>query len=130
MLWNEVVSFYNSQIQGKMPKGMTKNWFSEIVNNHDNCICGTPWNEEMIQYIDEHKEQYLDDVLMPRVKSLQATIVGSKADFTLIELKKRLDAHREAVSEAGKAVRAIRDDFPEDEKPNTTISFENKAALM
>lgn len=116
LLWNEVVSFYNSQIQGKMPKGMTKNWFSEIVNNHDNCICGTPWNEEMIQYIDEHKEQYLDDVLMPRVKSLQATIVGSKAEFTLTELKKRLDAHREAVSEAGKAVRAIRDDFPEDEK--------------
>ena len=31
-------------------------------------------------------------------------------------MKKRLDAHREAVSEAGKAVRAIRDDFPEDEK--------------
>ena len=116
LLWKEVVSFYNSQIQGKMPKGMTKNWFSEIVNNHDNCICGTPWNPDMIKYIEEHKEQYLDDVLMPRVKSLQAEIVESKAEFTLVELKKRLDLHREAVSEAGKAVRAIRDDFPEDEK--------------
>ena len=116
LLWREVVSFYNSQIQGKMPKGMTKNWFNEIVNNHDNCICGTPWSEEMIEYIDEHKEQFLDEVLMPRVKTLQAEIVESKAEYTLNELKKKLDAHREIVSQAGKAVRAIRDDFPEDEK--------------
>ena len=115
-LWPEVKKFYNSQIQGKMPKGITKNWFNEIVANWDTCICGTTWDDEMVKWIEDHKDDYLDDLLMPRVKSMQADIVLEKSTSNIGQLKARLDAQRKALSQAGKHERDMRKQFPPEER--------------
>lgn len=120
-LWEDVKLFYNSQIQGKMPKGMTKNWFNEIMNNHPHCICGTEWTSDMKDFIDANKEDFLDELLMPRVKTMQTEVVNSQNETTLEELRRKIDAHRVALLEAQKSVRDLRDEFPEDEK----LAYEN-----
>jgi hypothetical protein len=128
-IWEDVKAFYDSQIQGKMPKGMTKNWFNEIVENHPHCICGTEWNETMLQFITEHKEDYLDDLLMPRVKFIQQEVVNSQNKATIVELKRKLDAHRMARLETRRTVRGLRDDFPEDEKKQYESYIKQKIEL-
>ena len=93
-IWTDVKSFYKSQIQGKMPKGMTKNWFNEIMDNHETCICGTKWTAEMREYVDENKEDFLDELLIPRVKTMQTEVVNSINETTLEQMKRKIDAHR------------------------------------
>ena len=115
-IWGDVKSFYESQIQGKMPKGMTKNWFNEIMNNHATCICGNEWTPVMKEYVDANKEDFLDGLLMPRVKTLQTEVVNSKNETTLAQLQIKIDTHRKELSEAERAVRDLRDEFPEEEK--------------
>ena len=108
--------FFEVQIAGKLPRGLSQNWFNEILEQHENCICGTAWTEEMRTHLLQNKEEYLDDLLMPRVKHLQTNLVNAETSQTLQVIKIKLDEQRKSVKRAEQKVRQIRNRMPENER--------------
>lgn len=107
-IWKEVKEFYNSQIQGKLPKSVSSNWFEEIMDSYETCICGTKWTKEMKNHISENKDDFLEELLMSRVKSLQQTIVRSEKKFSIGEIRSSLDASRDDLKDKEKVARRLK----------------------
>ena len=114
--WEDVKEFYTSQIRGKLPGEATGDWFKEIVEDFEACICGTAWNDKMKKNVLEHSESYVDSRIMPRIKRMQKKVVESSSTTTVGELKAGLDARRRAYMQASKKERELRKDFPEEER--------------
>ncbi len=114
--WEDVKEFYTSQIRGKLPGEATGDWFKEIVEDFEACICGTAWNDKMKKNVLEHSESYVDSRIMPRIKRMQKKVVESSSTTTVGELKAGIDARRSAYRRASKKERELRKDFPEKER--------------
>ena len=115
-LWEDVVGFYGSQIRGKLPGEATGDWFKEIVEDRDNCICGIPWNDEMKSTVLLHAADYVDGRIHPRVKRMQKVVVDSSSTTDIGNLKAGLDARRKSFRMASKRARELRKDFPKEER--------------
>ena len=113
--WGDVRKFYSSQIRGKLPGEATGDWFKEIVEDHDACICGTAWNETMKKNVLQHSEMYVDGRIQPRVKTMQRTVVESRSTTNVGELKAGLDALRFFIQSCIKKREELRKGFPEEE---------------
>lgn len=107
-IWSDVKKFYKSQIQGKLPKSVSSNWFEEIMDSYETCICGTEWNEDMKKYISANKDEFLEELLMSRVKTLQQTIVNTQNKRNLGEIRSSLDAARDDLKQKEKIARQLK----------------------
>ena len=128
-IWSSISRFFEVQIAGKLPRGLSQNWFNEILEQHENCICGTAWTEEMRTHLLQNKEEYLDDLLMPRVKHLQTNLVNAETSQTLQVIKIKLDEQRRSVKRAEQKVRQIRNRMPENDRKLMASLSERKAKL-
>ena len=128
-VWSNISRFFEVQIAGKLPRGLSQNWFNEILEQHANCICGTAWTEEMRTHLLQNKEEYLDDLLMPRVKHLQTNLVNAETSQTLQVIKIKLDEQRRSVKRAEQKVRQIRNRMPENERKLMAALSSQKAKL-
>ena len=128
-VWSSISRFFEVQIAGKLPRGLSQNWFNEILEQHENCICGTAWTEEMRTHLLQNKEEYLDDLLMPRVKHLQTNLVNAETSQTLQVIKIKLDEQRKSVKRAEQKVRQIRNRMPENERKLMASLSARKAKL-
>jgi len=115
-LWEDVKDFYGTQIRGKLPGEATGNFFQEIVEDRDECICGTEWTEKMKERVLSHSENYIDSRIHPRVKRMQKKVVESDSTTDIGTLKAGLNAKRKAYLQAAKRERELRKDFPEEER--------------
>ena len=115
-IWTDVKKFYKSQVQGKLPKSVSSNWFEEIMDSYEKCICGTEWTEDMKTHISNNKDEFLEELLMTRVKSLQATIVNTSKNRNLGEIRTALDAFRDDLRQKEKKARNLKSGLltPED----------------
>jgi len=117
-VWEDVKEFYGTQIRGKLPGEATGNFFQELTEDEDECICGTPWDKEgvMKKWVLTHKENYIDSRIHPRVKRMQKKVVESDSTTDIGNLKAGLDAKRKAYFQAAKRERELRKDRPEKER--------------
>jgi hypothetical protein len=130
-IWQDVKEFYNSQIQGKLPKSVSSNWFEEIMDSYETCICGTKWTKEMKDHIIKNKDEFLEELLMSRVKSLQQTIVKSSSTISLREIRTSLDVSREDLKEKEKQARKLKSGLlSEDEREQYEKLIEQKVKLV
>jgi hypothetical protein len=115
-LWEDVKDFYGTQIRGKLPGEATGLFFEEIVEDRDECICGTEWTEKMKEIVLKERGKYIDHRIHPRVKRMQKKVVESDSTTDIGTLKAGLDAKRKAYLQASKRERELRKDFPEEER--------------
>jgi len=115
-LWEDVKDFYGTQIRGKLPGEATGLFFEEIVEDRDECICGTEWTEKMKEIVLKERGNYIDHRIHPRVKRMQKKVVESDSTTDIGTLKAGLDAKRKAYLQASKRERELRKDFPEEER--------------
>ncbi len=115
-LWEDVREFYGTQIRGKLPGEATGLFFEELVEDRDDCICGTKMTDGMRETILKEKGKYVDSRIHPRVKRMQKKVVVSTSTTDIGTLKAGLDARRKAYQQAAKRERELRKDFPEDER--------------
>jgi len=115
-IWEDVIEFYTSQIRGKLPGEATGDWFREIVEDFEACICGNPWNEKMKKNVLDHSESYVDSRIMPRIKRMQKKVVESSSTTTVGELKAGLDALRRGYMRASKKEREVRKNFSSEDR--------------
>lgn len=103
--WNGVAEFYEQQHRAKLPKGVAKNFFDDILLD-EGCICGSDWTDDMREHLEEHREHYLVAGLMTRVMTIQTNVrdITHRGDAVPASLlKESLLQARQDLDEAEKA---------------------------
>ena len=110
-LWPKVKKFNANLLERKLPEGVGKVFFTDIVNA-DICICGRPMDKDAIAEIKIRGEKYLSDGILTVVNSMQSEVKDSDTDNNeLSELAESISGKQYEITGIDEEISAITDDF-------------------
>lgn len=113
-LWPKVKSFNANLLQRKLPEGVGRVFFMDMVKA-DTCICGREMNQDAIEEINSRSQKYLSDGILTIVNTMQSEVEESKSDpISLAGLKQQILDKQYEISGIQQDITALTSDFNED----------------